>query len=72
MLLSACIYVGRWYLYFLLWAYPIVAVAIALNIVRTIAEHQPEDYPRRDLNGDIVTMPLARTTLPNWFEKWLI
>jgi hypothetical protein len=34
---------GRWYLYFLLWAYPIIAVAIALNIVRTIAEHQPED-----------------------------
>ena len=70
-LLAACIGTGRWYLYFLLWAYPIIAVAIVLNIIRTIAEHQPEDYPTLN-NGEIRLTPLARTTLPNFFEKWLM
>ncbi len=72
LLFGTCIAVGRWYLYPLLWAYPIVAVAIALNIIRTVAEHQPEDYPRYEADEEQGMMPLARTTLPNWFEKWLM
>jgi fatty acid desaturase len=72
LLLSAFVAAGRWYLYFLLWGYPIIAVAIALNIVRTIAEHQPDDYPRYRKGEEIAMQPVARTTLPNWFEKWLM
>lgn len=72
LLFSACVAVGRWYLYILLWVYPILAVAIALNIVRTIAEHQPLDYPH-DTNGERTAMrAIVRTTVPNWFEKWLM
>lgn len=72
LLLALCIVTGRWYLYILLWGYPIAAIAIALNIVRTIAEHQPEDYPLYKDAREQAMMPLARTTVPNWFEKWLM
>lgn len=65
-LLAACIAAGRWYLYFLLWAYPIIAIAILLNIVRTTAEHQPENFPHDPI------APLVRTTCPGRFEKWLL
>jgi fatty acid desaturase len=68
-LLTLCILAGRWYFYFLLWLYPIVAVAVALNIIRTIAEHQPEDFARAAEND---MQPVVRTTVPNWFEKWLM
>lgn len=71
-LLGLCILCGRWYLYFALWAYPIVAVAVALNIVRSIAEHQPEDFPRFGDGKEIAMRPVARTTVPNWFEKWML
>jgi fatty acid desaturase len=67
-----CILAGRWYLYFVLWAYPIVAVAVALNIVRSVAEHQPEDFPRYRDGVELAMRPVARTTVPNWFEKWLL
>ncbi|EJJ28062.1 fatty acid desaturase family protein [Rhizobium sp. CF142] len=72
MLLTLCVAVGRWYLYIFLWGYPIVGVAIALNIIRTIAEHQPEDYPSYEDGKELTMMPVARTTVPNWFEKWLM
>jgi fatty acid desaturase len=63
---------GRWYLYFVLWAYPIVGVAVALNIVRSVAEHQPEDFPRFRDGLETAMRPVARTTVPNWFEKWML
>lgn len=66
LLLAACVAAGRWYLYFLLWVYPIIAIAILLNVVRTTAEHQPENFPHDPIE------PLVRTTRPNWFEKWLL
>jgi fatty acid desaturase len=72
MLLGLCIFTGRWYLYFALWVYPIVAVAVALNIVRSVAEHQPEDFPRFRDGLETAMRPIARTTVPNWFEKWLL
>jgi len=71
-LLALCIVAGRWYLFFLLWAYPIVVIAIVLNIIRTIAEHQPEDYPRFSDGVETAMRPIVRTTVPNWFEKWLM
>jgi fatty acid desaturase len=71
-LLLACIAVGRWYLYPLIWAYPILAIAIALNIVRTIAEHQPEDFPRYEHGRETAMRPVARTTTPGFLEKWLM
>jgi len=71
-LLGLCIFSGRWYLYFLLWAYPIVAVAVTLNIVRSVAEHQPEDFPRFRKGMEVAMRPVARTTVPNWFEKWML
>jgi fatty acid desaturase len=63
-LLAICYLSGRWYLYFVLWAYPVVAVAMTLNIIRTVAEHQPDDFPNLH--------PVARTTTPNPFEKWML
>lgn len=71
-LLTLCIVTGRWYLYFALWAYPIIAVAVALNIVRSVAEHQPEDFPRFQEGAEVAMRPVARTTVPNWFEKWML
>jgi fatty acid desaturase len=71
-LLGVCIAVGRWYLYFLLWLYPIVVIAILLNVVRTIAEHQPEDFPTYRDGAEIGMQPVARTTTPNPLEKWLM
>lgn len=67
-----CFLNGRWYLFFLLWVYPIVAVAIALNIVRTVAEHQPEEFPQFQDGTEVAMRPVARTTVPHWFEKWLM
>jgi fatty acid desaturase len=37
-------------------------------MVRTCAEHQPEDFPAADLDKP----PIVRTTLPSVLEKWLI
>jgi fatty acid desaturase len=71
-LMLLCILAGRWYLYFVLWAYPIVGVAVALNIVRSVAEHQPEDFPRFRDGLETAMRPVARTTVPNWFEKWML
>jgi fatty acid desaturase len=71
-LLIFCILAGRWYLYLALWIYPIVAVAVALNIVRSVAEHQPEDFPRFKDGLETAMRPITRTTAPNWFEKWLL
>jgi fatty acid desaturase len=71
-LLGLCILAGRWYLYFALWVYPIVAVAVALNIVRSVAEHQPEDFPQFRDGLEVAMRPIARTTMPNWSEKWLL
>jgi fatty acid desaturase len=67
-----CFLSGRWYLYFILWVYPILAVSIALNIIRTVAEHQPEDFPNFRDGQEIAMRPVARTTVPNMFEKWLL
>jgi fatty acid desaturase len=71
-LLSLCVSVGRWYVYFIVWVYPIIAVAIALNVVRTIAEHQPEDFPQFANGSEHAMRPIVRTTIPNLFEKWLM
>jgi fatty acid desaturase len=71
-LLLLCVLAGRWYLYFVLWVYPIVAVAVALNIVRSIAEHQPDDFPRFRDGLEAAMRPVVRTTVPNWFEKWML
>lgn len=70
-LLAACVAVGRWYVYFAVWVYPILAIAITLNIVRTIAEHQPEDFSSMAI-GTEKPMVVVRTTVPNFFEKWLM
>jgi fatty acid desaturase len=70
-LLAGCVLSGRWYLYFLLWAYPILGPAVTINSLRSIAEHQPADFdgpvPEHD-PIDVVT----RTTIPGPLEKWLV
>jgi fatty acid desaturase len=71
-LLGLCVWSGRWYVFFLLWVYPIVAVSILLNIIRTIAEHQPQDFPRYEDASEAAMRPVVRTTIPNWFEKWMM
>jgi fatty acid desaturase len=71
LLFTACVMSGRWYLYFVLWAYPILGVAVTINSLRTVGEHQPEgfDLPA-DAGQDIP--PITRTTLPGPLEKWLM
>lgn len=71
-LILLCVLSGRWYLYLVLWVYPIVAVAVALNIVRSVAEHQPEDFPRFRDGLETAMRPVVRTTVPSSFEKWML
>ena len=49
-----------------------VAVGIALNVVRTVAEHQPEDYPHYVGQAETAMRPISRTTVPSFLEKWLL
>lgn len=72
LLLGVCVLSGRWYLYGLLWVFPIICVSVLLNVFRSIAEHQPHGYPGDQPAEDKWMMPLARTTLPGPVEKWLI
>lgn len=70
-ILTACISVGKWYLYFLLWVYPILGIAVTINSIRSIAEHQPDSFkgvasPNQTINS------ITRTTLPGFLEKWLM
>lgn len=62
---------GKWYLYFILWVYPLIAVTILLNYVRSVGEHLPKgdkyiDQTKQDLK------PVVRTTMPNLLEKWFL
>ena len=71
LLLASCVAAGRWYLYLLLWAYPILGVAVAINLVRSVAEHQPTEFrgvagPAEDVAATI------RSTKPGVLEKWLV
>ena len=62
---------GKWYLYFILWVYPLLSVTIFLNNVRSVGEHLPRgdrflDETKQDLKQ------MVRTTTPNLFEKWFL
>lgn len=70
-LLAACIYAGRWYHYLLMWVYPILGVAVTFNMLRSIGEHQPDDW--RGVASDKEPIPpVIRSTTPGFFEKWLM
>lgn len=71
LLLAACVMTGRWYLYFLLWAYPILAVAVTINTIRSVGEHQPADASG-PVSATEDILPIVRTTAPNFVEKWLM
>jgi fatty acid desaturase len=67
--LGLAIAAGRFWVYPLLWIAPLVTVAVLLNVVRSTAEHQPAGFESiSDLDAETVT----RTTVPGWFEKWLL
>jgi len=69
-LLGVCWLAGRWWLYPLLWLYPILSLTVLLNVVRSIAEHQPAPW-----TGDVDALahpPVARTTVPTLWEKWVL
>ena len=69
-LLWLCILCGRWYLYFLLWLIPLFTITQCLIIIRATAEHQPNDYSQNN-SDDTSHIGVVRTTLPNWFNKWI-
>lgn len=69
-LLALCWYMGRWWLYFALWLYPVLTVSVLFNIIRSIAEHQPAHYSGRP--EDLAAPPTVRTTLPPPWEKWAL
>lgn len=71
LLLFSCILAGRYYLYFMLWVYPILAVVVTINSLRSIGEHQPVDFEGPVPNDKNIT-PIIRTTLPGFLEKWLM
>ena len=59
---------GKWYLYFILWVYPLLSVTIFLNYVRSIGEHLPKgdrylDETKKDLKQ------IVRTTTPNFSKN---
>jgi fatty acid desaturase len=70
-LLALCFSAGRWYLYFVLWAYPIVAVTVLLNILRSITEHQPVGYGAQ-AGPSLAEARVVRSTQPPFWEKWLL
>lgn len=71
LLLVACILADKWFLYFLLWVYPILGIAITTNLIRSIGEHQPVGFVGPASSGQDIT-PISRTTLPSPLEKWLM
>ena len=70
-LLILCFWADRWYLYFVLWVYPILSVTVLLNIFRSIAEHQPTGYGSSD-SLSLADAPVVRSTRPPFWEKWLL
>jgi fatty acid desaturase len=70
-LITCCVLAGRWYLYFLLWVYPIMGVAVTINSLRSIAEHQPSDFSGPVSDREHIEA-VTRTTIPGPFEKWLV
>lgn len=70
-LLICCVYGGRWYLYFLFWVYPILGVAVTVNTIRSIGEHQPNRFPGVASADQNITQ-IIRTTTPGLLEKWLM
>lgn len=71
LLLFVCVLTGRWYLYLVLWVYPILGVAVTLNSLRSIGEHQPIGFEGIASTKQCIT-PIIRTTRPGPVEKWLI
>lgn len=70
-LLVLCTVVGRWYLYFFMWLYPIFGMVVSFNSIRSVAEHHPFDFTG-PVSGEISINPIIRTTLPGLLEKWLM
>jgi len=64
-----CIFYGRWYLYFLLWAYPILGIAVTINSIRSIAEHQPFYFRNRAGPQEFIS-PITRSTNPSFIVKY--
>lgn len=71
LLLLTCFLAGRWYLYFALWVYPILGIAVTMNSLRSIGEHQPVGFIGPISENQDIT-PISRTTIPNCMEKWLM
>lgn len=71
LLLVACILADRWFLYLLLWVYPILGIAITTNLIRSVGEHQPIGFVGPASAGQDIA-PISRTTLPSPLEKWLM
>ncbi len=66
----ACYFSSRWYCYFLVWVLPIFTISPCINILRTTSEHQPMGF--KGTFQDISTTAIARTTKPNFFQKWVM
>lgn len=71
LLFCICVVLSRWYLYFILWVYPVLGVAVTLNIIRSMGEHKPLEISGIVLAEDDMR-PVIRTTLPNFIEKWML
>ena len=71
LLLLVCVLANRWYLYFILWVYPILGITVTINSIRSISEHLPVGFSSTATVTQDIT-PMIRTTVPSFLEKWFI
>jgi fatty acid desaturase len=71
MLFALCALQGQWYAFFVFWVYPVIGVAVTINSIRSIAEHQPHGLVV-SAGEDKALLAVTRTTIPIAFEKWLM
>lgn len=72
-MLAYCWLLGAPLAYFALWLLPLFTLTYLLLIVRTVAEHQPLSYARRDTGDDGLDLVpvLTRTFATSWIERFV-
>lgn len=70
LLLLMCALQGQWYLYFVLWVFPLFTIALLTSNFRTVVEHQPSS----DVcdTGLVKLAPITRVIRSHPIERYLI
>lgn len=70
-LFALCALQGAWYLYFLLWVFPLFAIATTISNFRTIVEHQPSSDVC-DVGMQHPVPPITRIVEAGRLERFLV